>query len=181
MQNNFFKSIIVIIFIILYVLYLYSKKTYKKKSMDIPKIIVKPSHEQKKHLFLLGFLCLISIVLILLLNIDFDIDVYTKIKIMNLRLNMPLFYIIIAFLLWYFAKKLRPTVFYENYISYQGNIINWKDICRVKRTSNTKLTIYYKNGINSRIDLFHSEEQKMIIDQLIINEARKTNNLIIDL
>lgn len=51
--------------------------------MGTPKIIVKPSHEQKKFSFLLGFLCVISIILILLLSIDFDVDVYTKIKIIN--------------------------------------------------------------------------------------------------
>ena len=83
MRNEFFKSILILICIIIYILYLYIKTSSKKKSMGTPKIIVKPSHEQKKFSFLLGFLCVISIILILLLSIDFDVDVYTKIKIIN--------------------------------------------------------------------------------------------------
>ena len=181
MQNKFFKSIIILIFIIVYILYLHIKNLYRKKNSNVSNIIIQPSNEHKKHLFFLGLLCFISIGFILLLNIDFDVDVYTKIKIMNLRIHMPLYYTITALLFLYFIKKSQPTIFYENYISYQGNNINWENIYKIKRFSNTKLTIYYKNGINSRIDILHSAEQEMILNQIVAEEASKVNAIIIDL
>lgn len=181
MQNMFFKSIIILIFIIIYILYLQIRKSHKQKNIDVSKFTVQPSYEHKRQLFLLGLLCLISIVFVVFLNIDFHVDVYTKIKIMNLRLHMPLFYTINALLFWYFIKKIQPTIFYEEYILYQGNCIYWKNIYKVKRLSNTQLTIYYKNGINSRITLLHSSEQEMLLDQIIVTEANKISNIIIDL
>lgn len=176
MRNEFFKSILILICIIIYILYLYIKTSSKKKSMGTPKIIVKPSHEQKKFSFLLGFLCVISIILILSLSIDFDVDVYTKIKIINLKLHMPLFYTITFFLTWYFTKTLQPTIFYENCILYRGNCINWTDIYKTKRRSNTRLTVYYTDKINSRIDILHLETQRTMIDEIIVSKVKEKSN-----
>lgn len=99
-----------------------------------------------------------------------DIDTYTKIRILTLKQSRPILIIASCFLLWYFINALQPTVFYQNSIQYQGNRIKWTDIYKVKRLSDTKLKIYYKDKTNAFISILHSSEQKKIIDQIVMSK-----------
>lgn len=172
MYHEFFKIALISLVYILYIVYLYYKAKNKNKSTDILELIIKPSEEQKKVIFSLGIINIILIILFILFSIDFnmDIDTYTKIRILTLKQSRPILIIASCFLLWYFINALQPTVFYQNSIQYQGNRIKWTDIYKVKRLSDTKLKIYYKDKTNAFISILHSSEQKKIIDQIVMSK-----------
>lgn len=176
MYHEFFKIALISLIYIIYIVYLYNKAKNKNKSTDILELIIKPSEEKKKKNFSLGIMCIILIILFILFSIDFnmDIDAYTKIRILTLKQSRPILIIASGFLLWYFINSLQPTVFYQNSIQHQGNNIKWSDIYKVKRLNDTKLKIYYKGKSNAFISIFHSSEQKKIIDQIVMSKKEVT-------
>lgn len=175
MYHEFLKIISILLVIVIYIIYLYNRVKKKNKCMDTPELIIKSSDEQKKINFSLGTICVICIILIIAfsIDIDFDTDIYTKIKILNLKQSTPVLSIAIGWLLWYFMNSIQSTIFYQHYIVYQGNFINWSDIYKVKRINDTKLKIYYKDKTNAYISILHSSEQKTIIDQIIVLKMSK--------